>query len=106
MWESDRRSAMEHSERHHVTTFTTLFSIFANIHYRAIPTMSTTPRTVAEQAKNLSEGFLEDVRSATKSLLNFLARNKAFLTISNEADRQPLQLDVQEKAVSNCHFIY
>ena len=65
-----------------------------------------TPHTVAEQAKNLTDGFLEDVRAATKSLLNFLTRNQVFLTTSNEADRQPLQLDVQEKAVSNYHFFY
>ena len=93
-------------------TFATWFYIFifATAHSLTIVpfrlTMSTAEfATYAEQANTLSPEFLEDVRSATTSFLEFFNCHRATLTNLN-MDHGTLETEVWEKAVSNYCFIF
>ena len=54
-----------------------------------------------EKARNLTSGFLEDVRSNMESVLQYLNRHQDDLLNPNEATRSMFETDAFEKAVCN-----
>ena len=54
-----------------------------------------------EKARNLTSGFLEDIRSNMESVLQYLNHHQDDLLNLNEATRSPFETDASEKAVCN-----
>ena len=54
-----------------------------------------------EKARNLSSGFLEDVRSNMESVLRYLNLHQADLLNPHEATRSTFETEAFEKAVRN-----
>jgi len=78
--------------------------IFANIHHSIPTTMSMA--FAAQQAHNLTADFVNKVRSATTSLLDFFKTHQVTLTNSNNPNKTTLETDVSTKAMCNYLLIY